>query len=82
MNMTNCMFDFLSPILSSKGGILSAWSFPWGGLCPGGILSGGIMGGGGRILSYTHMIYAQSNLQYPIYRSFNTQSVHRVRIFG
>ncbi len=40
------MFDFLSPILSSKGGILSAWSFPWGGLCPGGILSGGIMSRG------------------------------------
>ena len=46
INITNCTFDFLSPILISKGGILSAWSFPWGRLCPGGILSGGIMSGG------------------------------------
>ncbi len=48
------MFDFLSSILCSKGGILSAWSFPWGdyvqgGFCPGGLCPGGgdyIRGGG------------------------------------
>ena len=42
------MFDFLSPILSSQGGILSAWSIFWWGLRPwGDFVPGDYVRGGG-----------------------------------